>query len=220
MPDFSLLRTSESDLLYLNAEWRKLSAPYRAPEETKNRIFEFVAAHYSHPERAYHNLHHVAELLRLLSAFRKKLNDYPALCFAVWFHDVIYEPQRQDNEEKSAEVAGAMLGGLNAPTPIIETARQLILATKTHEAGALSTDAQFFLDADLSILGAPAEIYAQYSAAIRSEYSHVPDALYRQARKEILQGFLNRTQIYRTNDLRARFETQARENIAQELRLL
>lgn len=220
MPDFSLLRASEGDLLYLNAEWRKLAAPYRAKAETTSRIFEFIATRYSHPARSYHNLHHVAELLRLLASFQEQIADYAAVSFAAWFHDVIYEAQRQDNEEKSAEVAAAMLGGLNAPAATIETARQLILATKTHRAEHLSADAALFLDADLSILGAPPEIYRQYSAAIRSEYAHVPEALYRQARKEILQGFLNRPQLYRTNEMRAIFETQARANIGQELRLL
>lgn len=220
MSDFNLLRASEGDLLYLSAEWRKLVAPYQAPAETKDRIFEFIAAHYSHPERAYHNLHHVAELLRLLASWPEQFADYAAVRCAVWFHDLIYETRQQDNEEKSAAVAAALLGGLNAPAATVATVRALILATKTHQAAQLSADAALFLDADLSILGAPPELYRQYSAAIRSEYAHVPEALYRQARKEILQGFLNRPQLYRTQQLRARFETQARANIAQELRRL
>jgi predicted metal-dependent HD superfamily phosphohydrolase len=51
------------------------------------------------------------------------------------FHDIIYDPQRKDNEEKSAELlmsyskTGMSLWLSNN----IENAKKLILATKTHD---------------------------------------------------------------------------------------
>src|SRR5262249_31224626 len=73
---------------------------------------------------------------------------------------------------------------------------------------------------DTSILGAPEEIYEVYSRAIRKEYSWVPDVLYREGRMKILNDFLGRERIYHTEEIRAKYETQARHNIAGEMRAL
>jgi predicted metal-dependent HD superfamily phosphohydrolase len=77
-----------------------------------------------------------------------------------------------------------------------------------------------FLDLDTSILGAPEEIYREYSRAIRKEYSWVPDALYREGRMKVLNDFLGRELIYQTEEISAKYEAQARHNIAEEIRSL
>jgi len=77
-----------------------------------------------------------------------------------------------------------------------------------------------FLDLDTSILGAPGEIYEEYSRAIRKEYSWVPDVLYREGRMRILNDFLGRERIYHTEEIKANYEAQARHNIAEEIKAL
>jgi predicted metal-dependent HD superfamily phosphohydrolase len=75
-------------------------------------------------------------------------------------------------------------------------------------------DAALFLDIDLSILGAVPERFAVYDAAIRREYEHVPDDLYRTGRRAVLKTFLERDPLYLTKTFAVRFEKQARANLA------
>src|SRR5262249_51210969 len=140
--------------------------------------------------------------------------------FAVWFHDVIYDTTRSDNEEKSAEFAAESLASLGVPEQTIAVVHEMILATKSHRPANLSWGLKAFLDLETSILVAPEEIYMKYSRAIKKEYSWVPDSLYRQGRMKVLNDFLEREPIYHTEEIRARCELQARHNIAEELRAL
>ena len=73
------------------------------------------------------------------------------------------------------------------------------------------------LDADLSILGSTPERYQEYTEEVRREYEHVPDAFFRGARAAILDHFLARPRLYASDAFYARFERQARENMAREL---
>ena len=93
----------------------------------------------------------------------------------------------------------------------------MILATKTHTFDSSAPDSKLFLDIDLSILGAPSHIYREYSRAIRREFGWVPRFLYRRGRREVLQGFLSRPSIFFTDEMRNRFESQARLNIKTEI---
>jgi predicted metal-dependent HD superfamily phosphohydrolase len=149
-----------------------------------------------------------------------KIQNRDAVYFAIWFHDVIYDTKRSDNEEKSAEFASEVLGSLGVPEQTIATVWEMILATKYHRGADLSWDTKAFLDLDTSILGAPQEIYEEYSRAIRKEYSWVPDVLYQKGRMKVLNDFLEREYIYYTEEIRTRYELQARHNIAEEVRVL
>ena len=60
---------------------------------------------HSERHRKYHNLSHVYALLNDADIYEKEIRDFNAVCFAIWFHDVIYQTRRNDNEEKSAEFA-------------------------------------------------------------------------------------------------------------------
>jgi predicted metal-dependent HD superfamily phosphohydrolase len=94
---------------------------------------------------------------------------------ALWFHDAVYRSWRRDNEVQSAALAARTLHA--APAETVERIRQLILAT-THRDGGFPGDTALVLDVDLSILGAPAKVYAQFERAIRRGYWWVSRARY------------------------------------------
>ena len=96
----------------------------------------------------------------------------------------------------------------------------MILATKDHSGKNLSYDAKLFLDMDLAILGMNEEIYKEYSQAIRREYAWVPESMYRKGRKKVLKSFVERERIYFTDEMKARYEAQARKNINSEIKSL
>ena len=79
---------------------------------------------------------------------------------------------------------------------------------------------KLFLDLDLAILGKEENEYYKYSKNIRMEYSHVPDHIYNEKRKNLLNIFLNKDQIFYTTHFQKKYESQARKNISGEIQLL
>ena len=58
---------------------------------------------YAEKHRFYHNLHHISQLVDELKPFGTRFQDPAATWFAVFYHDIIYYPLQDSNEEKSAE---------------------------------------------------------------------------------------------------------------------
>jgi predicted metal-dependent HD superfamily phosphohydrolase len=208
------------DTGFLHAQWISLTSQYASSTSSIESLFNSLVEHYSAEDRAYHNLSHIQSLLSLSESLADKIQNLDSVFFAVWFHDVIYDTKSADNEEKSAEFATEALASLGVPDQTIAIVQEMILATKSHRGENLSWDTMASLDLDTSILGAPEEIYKEYSGAIRKEYSWVPDFLYRKGRMKILNDFLGRDHIYYTEEIRTRYEQQARLNIAEEVRAL
>src|SRR6266511_3359150 len=176
--DMHCFQLGRHDQDFLHAQWVSLASRYASDPSAIESLFNSIVEHYSAKNRAYHNLSHIQSLLSLSESLPDKIQNRDALYFAVWFHDVIYDTKRSDNEEKSAEFAEEALASLGVPERTIAVTREMILATKHHRADDLSWDVKAFLDLDTSILGAPEEIYKDYSWAIRKEYSWVPGFLY------------------------------------------
>jgi predicted metal-dependent HD superfamily phosphohydrolase len=174
---------------------------------------------YGEPNRHYHTLHHIAALLALLDRHGADAADRDALTLAILFHDIVYDPTRQDNEEASAAWATARLESLGFPEDLRTRVARLIVATR-HDRPLDATgepDLALLLDLDLSILAAPAADYRAYAQAVRREYAFVPDLLYRPGRRRLLEGFLQRERIYLTEPLRIAWEQSARANLAAEI---
>lgn len=208
------------DLDFLHTQWSRLSSEYGGSPSVIESLFKNLVEHYSAKDRAYHTLSHIQSLLSMSESLSGKFQSYEAVCFAIWFHDVIYNTKKSDNEEKSAEFAADALTRLGVSEQTITIVREMVLATKHHRGANLSWDTKAFLDLDTSILGAPEEIYKEYSRAIRKEYSWVLSFLYRKGRKKVLNDFLERERIYFTEEIGSKYEAQARHNIAEEIRAL
>lgn len=137
-------------------------------------------------------------------------------CF---YHDLVYDAKKQDNEEQSALLAEKRLTALSVPEAIISLCKEIILATKSHLVSA-NSDVNLFTDADLSILGKPWEQYEIYYKQIREEYSVYPDLLYKPGRRKVLKHFLAMERIFKTDVFREKYEKQARRNLGRELEVI
>jgi predicted metal-dependent HD superfamily phosphohydrolase len=182
-------------------------------------LWNEIEKNYSDKKRHYHNLSHLENLTQQLSPFKEIISDWDIVLFSVFYHDVIYNTLKQDNEEKSALLAEARLKSLGIGNDKIEKCKSIILATKSHELNK-DNDVNLFTDADLSILGAKWDEYSVYAKQIRKEYSIYPDLIYNPGRKKVLHHFLNMKNIFKTPEFYDRFEKQARVNLARELREL
>lgn len=111
------------------------------------------------------------------------LQDPAAVDWAVWFHDIVYNPtDAGNNEAQSAELAAGLLSAAGLPADTVNKIKRYIMATKEHCHLEGDTDADIVVDADLSILGAPLPKYIEYAVAIRKEYSHLSDQEFTQGR--------------------------------------
>lgn len=179
-----------------------------------------LAAMYGEPHRRYHTLAHVEALLRWLRHWHALAREPRLIEAAIWFHDAVYDPQRNDNEARSAVLARAELAALGWAADDIERVAALVLATQHHDADADDTDAWLFLDLDLSVLAQGAAHYAAYRAGVRAEYGWVDEPRFRVGRAAVLRSFVERAAIYRTPELHAAWETAARANLLAELNSL
>lgn len=178
-----------------------------------------ILKHYTSKKRHYHTLTHLQQLLQQLMQVKEQINDWDTVLFALYYHDIIYNTLKQNNEEKSAALAAEKLIAIRYPADKIAVCIAAIRATKAHQQHALN-DINLFTDADLCILGASAEAYTIYYKAIRQEYSIYPDFMYNKGRKKVLQHFIEMERIFKTPHFYNLYETQAKENLQKELETL
>jgi len=131
---------------------------------------------------------------------------------AIWWHDVVYDPTRSDNEELSAQLAEQHVAG-----GIRQEVGRLIRLTKTHQVEPADKLGAILISIDLSILAAEPSRYDAYAAAIREEYAHVPDDAYRAGRADLLRRFAARPVIFPNAAFAMVCEDKAHENLAREL---
>jgi len=185
-------------------------------QEMIENLWTEVEKKYSKPGRHYHTLSHLEDLLLQLSAIKDSISDWQTLIFAIAYHDIIYDPLKHNNEEKSAQVAFERLSGLSASANQRQKCYWQIMATKHHQLSD-DDDTNFFTDADLAILGYDEDRYTQYCSQIRKEYKLYPDFVYKGGRQKVLRHFLQMKHIYKTDYFRDKYEQQARENLNTEL---
>lgn len=182
-------------------------------------LWEEIRNQYSGSGRHYHNLTHLDHIHEELIAVKKNISEWQTLTFSIAYHDFIYNPLKSDNEERSAEFAYKKLTSLNSSDTQRNKCFAQIMATKGH-AVSKDADTNFFMDADLAILGASREGYQHYMAAIRKEYKMFPGFVYKRGRRKVLQYFLQMKDIFKTEYFHEKYETQARANLEFELELI
>ena len=180
-----------------------------------------LAAAYATDDRHYHDLRHIETLLAMADACADDIADREAVEAAIWFHDAVYDTQREDNEARSATLAEAQLVGMASDERIARIAA-MIRATAGHAMpdvidAAARQDCALFLDMDLAILGSPEADFDAYEAAVRREYDWVTEPQWRQGRRAVLAAFLARPAIYSTARFRASHEAAARRNLARAI---
>lgn len=181
-------------------------------------LWKNIDKYYSEEHRSYHNKTHLIELFKYFDLYKDNLDNPDIVAFSIFYHDIIYNIWKKDNEEKSADLALKELSQINIHTFYLEQIHKLILATKTHQAN--DNDTKWLVDFDLAILGKPSEVYQNYAKLIRKEYKLVPNFMYKKGRKKVLQHFIDKPFIYATDEFRSLYENQAKENLTNELHSL
>jgi predicted metal-dependent HD superfamily phosphohydrolase len=177
---------------------------------------ELVAA-YADPSRGYHDTRHLSEVLDRLDELAGNGAAYDAtpVRLAAWFHDAVYDGER-DAEERSAAWAEDALATV-APASVVSEVARLVRLTETHAPDDRDANGCALSDADLAILAAPRERYDEYVAAVRREYVHLPEDVFSAGRADVLRALAEKPQMFHTTYARERWEAPARANLEREL---
>ena len=243
--NFSNESLTDDQMKYLRTKWdracnvlwdtHKVLEPSYHQRRNKafNNWFDRLVCKYSEKQRKYHTLIHLLEMFQYLDLTFNSMNEicdekeeyYHALVMAIFFHDAVYDPRSNSNEDDSAilylnfvaDVCSEQNGVLH------DRISKYIIATKHHIIpDSFSNDIylKLFLDIDMSVLAKTSDAYWAYSSSIRQEYLHVNHDVYCSKRSEILTNFLSVGFIFHTDLMRRTFEGDARKNLNEEIRLL
>jgi predicted metal-dependent HD superfamily phosphohydrolase len=202
------------DLVGFDA-WARLAGD----SPTSRTEWAAVVEAWGEPHRRYHGLGHLAAVLGLVGELDSAAADPAAVRLAAWYHDVVYDPRRDDNEAVSAGRARAGLRGLVPPERIAEVER-LVLLTAGHGAEPGDANGAVLCDADLAVLASPPEGYAAYASAVRQEYGHLSDERFTAGRITVLEHLLALPVLYRLPVVAEDWTPRAHANLTAELTLL
>lgn len=209
---------SNEDFIFLKLNWANFLS--NAPiYEAKDQEFKFILQNYQEPSREYHNLLHIKEALLDFEEIRTLLKNPLEIQMAIWYHDIIYDSTKSDNEERSGKIGLEKARKFGFSSIFGKRVHDLILVTKDHLLSE-NPDSKYFIDIDLGILGKNKFRFNEYERCIRKEYSQYPDEIYKKGRIKILKDFLGREPLYQTDYFRKKYEKNAKKNLQKRVEIL
>jgi len=155
-----------------------------------------IIKHWSEEHRNFHTLEHLTDVLDQIQNRKDefRLPDYYSLIIAAFFHDIVYDPQRNDNEEKSVKFFNSRLPkpslkmlSLNSDM-IFNNVKDIIIDTKKHSAK--KGVKKIFNDIDCSILTRKFIDLVRWEEQIYEEYKFVGWDKYFENRMKFLKTIL------------------------------
>lgn len=196
--------------------WAQFASQLKLENSVSESLLDLLFKAYSEPQRYYHTCQHIVECLDLFHDIKQDLHDPIAVELAIWFHDVVYDPQATDNELQSAELMKHHCQKFLTVSQLTQI-YDWIVATQKH-AHANDSDLKYLLDIDLAILGSNQTRFVEYEQQIQKEYAWVSPELYKIKRGDVLAYFYQMDSIYQSDYFSRLFEQRAKENLAQYVR--
>jgi predicted metal-dependent HD superfamily phosphohydrolase len=196
----------------LAKQWSGLAARLGLSAAVRDDAWHLIVTAYSEPHRHYHTLTHIEDVVAKFDTLRDRFAMPESVLLALFFHDIVYDPARQDNEAQSAALLCDRLRDIDGA--LLNHACFCIWESKGHKATG-DADTDLFLDLDMSILGAPWADYLKYAQGVAREYLPVYGAeAYAAGRPSLfLEPTLAAEHIFLTEPFAA-LEAQARQNLA------
>jgi len=185
-------------------------------------VWRHIHTYYGESHRAYHTLKHIEYCLHALDLAASEVDQPNAVELSIWFHDIIYQPGRADNEQRSAEFFQSVSEGI-LPDTLRLHVTHLILATMHHHhniSPPTSSDSQFMVDIDLSSFGLEEVIFGENTQALRYEQPELSDEEFRRSTAAFFKSLLARQRIFYTPYFFEQLEDKARKNIENALQHL
>lgn len=140
--------------------------------------------------RHYHSLNHLNDLINQIREYYSTSNcsekEYEKLLITAMFHDIVYDPMKNDNEEQSANFFYNCCESKNAD---IEEIKNAILNTKSHFSS--SPFSQKFNEFDMKIVERNFEQLLEWEKGIFEEYKEHGIESYKSGRLKFLENLLD-----------------------------
>jgi predicted metal-dependent HD superfamily phosphohydrolase len=155
-----------------------------------NADIKMILDMWNESHRHYHNLDHLNDLIDQIDEdynngkFDERFQE--KLILTALFHDIIYEPTRQDNEERSAQFFEGLCQDKN---DIIKEVKQAILDTKKHESNDKLSET--FNRYDMNIVERDFDSLLRWEDGIREEYKSFGEQ-YKTGRLQFLESLLDK----------------------------
>jgi predicted metal-dependent HD superfamily phosphohydrolase len=148
-----------------------------------------LLAMWNESHRAYHTLNHLNDVIDQINENKSKYSgkEYEKLMLTALFHDCIYDPMKNDNEEKSADFFIECCQD-KTNSDVLEV-KQIILDTKTHEATTnLSESFNYY---DMSIVERDFDQLLEWENGIHEEFKAYGES-YKEGRLKFLESLLDK----------------------------
>jgi len=150
--------------------------------------YNLILNMWNESHRHYHNQTHLVDLIDKINSIKfESTKDYEKLILAALFHDIIYDPMKNDNEEKSAKFFLDHCVEKNGDILDIE---EIILETKTHIPSTKLS--RVFSDLDMSIVESDFPKLLEWEEGIWEEYKGVGKEKYKVGRLNFLNSLLDK----------------------------
>ena len=202
------------------SQWMSLAKRLGIGNDISAGVLRELIGAYGSIDRHYHGVAHVISMLEAIDTLSTSFTSPDTARLATFTHDVVYHPERSDNEARSAAWLREKLASSALFPALLDGAEKMVLATKNHRRTG-DPDVDLLVDIDMSILGQPWDVYKTYAASVMREYlPHYGDAGFRKGRVErFLVPTMAAPEIFVTATYKP-LTAQARRNMAQEMALL
>jgi len=151
-----------------------------------------VLGMWSESHRHFHNLDHLNDLISQINEkyFNDKISEKikDKLTLVALFHDIIYDPKSNQNEEKSAELFLSSCQEKNNPD--VKEVYQAILDTKSHQSTTKLSEA--FNQMDMNIVERDFRSLLEWEQGIYEEYKIFGIKEYKKGRLKFLESILDK----------------------------
>jgi predicted metal-dependent HD superfamily phosphohydrolase len=140
--------------------------------------------------RSYHNLNHLNDLISQINENKSKYSEkeYDKLILTALFHDIVYDPTSQTNEEDSANFL--IECAVDKKNSDILDVKQMILDTKTHNS--TTNLSESFNNYDMNIVERDFDQLLEWERGISEEYSIYSKEEYKMGRLKFLESILDK----------------------------
>ena len=203
-----------------HSDIRKLEAylGIKINQDWQHECFDFLNKHYTQKHRTYHNFKHINECLEWINQLNNNFDAPILISFCAWFHDLVYEPQNEDNETRSATLAHDKFKDINEN--FANQLRGIIILTeyKKFDHSMFNKDMKLFYDIDHFSFAKPYKDFAKDSENLRIELQQTNNHEYQQNRKEFLTKLLNKKGgFFLSEHFRNQYESVTKNNIIKAI---
>ncbi len=152
---------------------------------------EDILKRWNEPHRYWHNTDHLKEVLYRIDKLNS-INDmeYEILVISAFFHDIVYNPQKKNNENKSIELFQKYSPKL--PPGYMSSVIKIIKNSANYPEISLDKLSVMFwvMDND-PIINKNFENFKDYEDKIKKEYGFVPTPTYKRERLKFLSKYID-----------------------------